>query len=168
MTTTKLITALRDVADECEDLERIRLCREAADRLEEQDEIIKQYKKADCFLAAHGNGRKGEAGMTTDELIIVLRESAESDELSFRYARKLLKEAADRLEELDERVSIMSKNGMTAWELFEMITSAYGGKQIFFRQENGIIYDRYKADYITFNEALSRFCAMIGDDGIDC
>ena len=27
---------------------------EAADKLQEQDKIIKQYQKADCFLAAHG------------------------------------------------------------------------------------------------------------------
>jgi len=30
------------------------LLNEAADRLEEQDKIIKQYQKADCFLAVHG------------------------------------------------------------------------------------------------------------------
>ena len=40
MTTDELITALRDVAAECEDIERIRLCREAADRLEELDERV--------------------------------------------------------------------------------------------------------------------------------
>ena len=40
MTTDKLITALRDVAAECEDLERIKLCNEAADRLEELDERV--------------------------------------------------------------------------------------------------------------------------------
>lgn len=38
MTTDKLIKVLRDVADECEDMERIRLCQEAADRLEELDD----------------------------------------------------------------------------------------------------------------------------------
>lgn len=40
MTTDELIKALRDVAAECEDMERIRLCREAADRLEELDERV--------------------------------------------------------------------------------------------------------------------------------
>ena len=38
MTTDELIRALRDVAGECEDRDRIRLCNEAADRLEELDE----------------------------------------------------------------------------------------------------------------------------------
>ena len=53
--------------------------------------------------------------MTTTDLIIVLRESAESGELSFRYARKLLNEDADRLEELDERVSIMAAEMDAKW-----------------------------------------------------
>ena len=46
MTTDELITALRDVAAECEDMERIRLCREAADRLEDLDERV-SIKEAD-------------------------------------------------------------------------------------------------------------------------
>ena len=37
---SELIKTLRDVAAECEDMERIRLCREAADRLEELDERV--------------------------------------------------------------------------------------------------------------------------------
>jgi hypothetical protein len=60
----------------------------------------------------------------------------------------------------------MTTEDLTAWDVFEAITSAYGGKQIFFLQKNGMVYDRYKADYITFEEAMNRFCKMIGDDGI--
>ena len=40
MTTTELITALRDLAYECEDPPRTRLINEAADRLEELDERV--------------------------------------------------------------------------------------------------------------------------------
>ena len=40
MTTDELIRELRDVAGECEDLQRIRLLNAAADRLEELDERI--------------------------------------------------------------------------------------------------------------------------------
>lgn len=62
MTTDELIQALREQTNtngcwndgrwsKCK-----RLMNEAADRLEEQSKIIKQYQnqKADCFLAAHG------------------------------------------------------------------------------------------------------------------
>lgn len=44
--------------------------------------------------------------MTTDELIKALREYAEADEMPLRLVREALTEAADRLEELDERVAI--------------------------------------------------------------
>ena len=40
MTTDELIRELRDLAGECEDLTRIRLLDEAADRLEELDERL--------------------------------------------------------------------------------------------------------------------------------
>ena len=40
MTTTELITALRDLAYECEDPPRTRLINAAADRLEELDERV--------------------------------------------------------------------------------------------------------------------------------
>lgn len=50
MNTDELIKALRELALNVNKP----LLNEAADRLEEQDKIIKQYQKADCFLAAHG------------------------------------------------------------------------------------------------------------------
>ena len=50
MTTDELIKALRELALNVNKP----LLNEAADRMEEQDKIIKQYQKADCFLAAHG------------------------------------------------------------------------------------------------------------------
>lgn len=40
MKTNELIKALRDLADECEDSEKIALLNESADRLEEMDERI--------------------------------------------------------------------------------------------------------------------------------
>lgn len=54
MTTDELINALRENAKQAYPLAINQLLNEAADRLEEQDKIIKQYHKADCFLAAHG------------------------------------------------------------------------------------------------------------------
>lgn len=56
MTTDELITALREYANADEmPLWLVRnAMTEAADRLEEQDRIIQQYKQADVFLATHG------------------------------------------------------------------------------------------------------------------
>lgn len=54
--------------------------------------------------------------MMTDELIQALRECADAYELPLVRVRELLKEAADRLEELDERVAIMSEGEqVTIW-----------------------------------------------------
>ncbi len=54
---------------------------------------------------------------------------------------------------------------MTPFEVLEMISSAYAGKQIFFQQKNGMIYDRYNAEYITLEEAVGRMAELVGDDG---
>ena len=54
MTTDELINVLREQAETYKIHPMRELLTAAADRLEEQDNIIKQYKKADCFLAAHG------------------------------------------------------------------------------------------------------------------
>lgn len=51
--------------------------------------------------------------MTTDELIKALREWAAQMALPGR--RELVKQAADRLEELDERVSIMAAEMDNKW-----------------------------------------------------
>lgn len=46
--------------------------------------------------------------MTTDELIKALREYANADEMPLVLVRNAMTAAADRLEELDERVAIMA------------------------------------------------------------
>ena len=51
--------------------------------------------------------------MTTDEIIRKLRFRADT-EMSAEETRELLTEAADRLEELDERVAIMMEGQGTA------------------------------------------------------
>ena len=53
--------------------------------------------------------------MKTDEIIRKLRYRAEG-EASAEETKELLTEAADRLEELDERVAIMSESKTGKWE----------------------------------------------------
>lgn len=64
MTTTELIKALRDVAAECEDIKRIRLCREAADRLEELDE--RQALMSCHWISCASGWRKTRQWIVTD------------------------------------------------------------------------------------------------------
>lgn len=45
------------------------------------------------------------------------------------------------------------------YELFDRITTAWNGKQRFFRQDDGTIYDRNKCDYVkSLDDAVNRFC----------
>lgn len=54
--------------------------------------------------------------METTELISTLREFGNAPELPLVRVRELLEEAADRLEELDERVAIMSEGEQVTME----------------------------------------------------
>ena len=49
----------------------------------------------------------------------------------------------------------------SAWDVFETITTAFDGKQTFFRQDSGTVYDRYSGDYCTFDEAVQRFARRV-------
>lgn len=54
---------------------------------------------------------------------------------------------------------------LTPFDVLDIISSSYAGKQIFFQQNNGMIYDRYEADYVTLEEAVYRMAERVGDDG---
>lgn len=51
------------------------------------------------------------------------------------------------------------------WELFDLITSTYYGKGMYFRQSDGAVYSRCSNKYMTPDEAIIEFCGLIGDDG---
>ena len=54
---------------------------------------------------------------------------------------------------------------MTAFEVLNEISSAYAGKQIYFLQENGLVYGRYECEYMTLEEAVGNMAERLGDDG---
>ncbi len=51
------------------------------------------------------------------------------------------------------------------WEVFDDLSSAYYGKQMYFTQPDGTIYSRLSCGYMTFEEALSEFREQISMDG---
>ena len=52
------------------------------------------------------------------------------------------------------------------WDLFQLITSVWHGKQYYFEQENGIVYSRETGEYLkSRNEAIMEFLDQIGDSG---
>ena len=49
------------------------------------------------------------------------------------------------------------------WDMFLLITSAYFGKQYYFRQDNGIVYSRESGKYLKEDEAIKEFLDIIGE-----
>lgn len=43
------------------------------------------------------------------------------------------------------------------WDMFELITNAYFGKQYYFPQDDGTIYSRYSGTYVTKEDAIKEF-----------
>ena len=54
---------------------------------------------------------------------------------------------------------------LTPFDVLYIISCSYAGKQIFFQEKNGMIYDRYNQEYITLEEAVDRMAKLVGDDG---
>ena len=48
------------------------------------------------------------------------------------------------------------------WDIFELITSAYHGKQYYFKEEYGLVYSRASHKTMTFDDALSEFLREVG------
>ena len=49
------------------------------------------------------------------------------------------------------------------WDMFNLISSVYFGKQMYFLQESGVVYSRHTCRYITRHDALSEFLGLIGE-----
>jgi hypothetical protein len=56
---------------------------------------------------------------------------------------------------------------LTAFEVLDIISSSYAGKQIFFLEPSGVVYDRYEGEYVTLEEAVYRMAKRVGWDGDD-
>lgn len=43
------------------------------------------------------------------------------------------------------------------WNLFDLLSSAWHGKQYYFKQEDGSVYSRESCQYLTFDQAIDEF-----------
>lgn len=43
------------------------------------------------------------------------------------------------------------------WDLFDLLSSAWHGKQYYFKQEDGTVYSRESCQYLTFDQAIDEF-----------
>lgn len=50
-----------------------------------------------------------------------------------------------------------------AWNMFELVTSVYYGKQYYFLQDDGLVYSRASYKYMTEDAAIDEFLDAIGE-----
>lgn len=53
------------------------------------------------------------------------------------------------------------------WEMFDLISSAYYGKRMYFKEDDGIVYSRYSCKYMSVDEAIREFVSLIDGSEID-
>lgn len=53
------------------------------------------------------------------------------------------------------------------WDMFDLLSSAYYGKGMYFKEENGMVYSRYSHKRMTIDGAIEEFISLIGDNGLD-
>lgn len=52
------------------------------------------------------------------------------------------------------------------WDMFDLISSAYYGKGMYFKQDNGTVYSRHSGKYMTVDKAIKEFISLIDEDVI--
>lgn len=50
------------------------------------------------------------------------------------------------------------------WELFEELSTAYYGKQMYGLNDDGTVYSRYSCDTMSFDQAVDEFRGLIADE----
>jgi hypothetical protein len=53
------------------------------------------------------------------------------------------------------------KEELTAFEVLDIISSAYAGKQVFFLEPSGVVYDREEGEYVTLEDAVYRMAERL-------
>ena len=47
------------------------------------------------------------------------------------------------------------------WDMFDLISSVWYGKGMYFKQDNGTVYSRHSGNYMTVDEAIREFISLI-------
>lgn len=80
--------------------------------------------------------------------------------------RKVVYVAQESINEIADAVAkkLQPKAQITdAWEMFELITSVWFGKQCYGAQENGLVYSRMSCKAMTKDDAIREFLDAIGE-----
>ena len=74
-------------------------------------------------------------------------------------------EAIEDLESVPSADAVeIKKDG--EWDMFDLISSAWYGKGMYFKQDNGTVYSRHSGEYMTVDEAIREFISLIDEDTI--
>lgn len=57
----------------------------------------------------------------------------------------------------------MSNYERGRWDMFELVTSVWYGKQCYFLQDTGIVYSRESGKYMKVEDAYTEFLAKVGE-----
>ena len=60
--------------------------------------------------------------------------------------------------------AVDAENAVDAWYIFDLLSSAWYGKQCYFRQDDGTIYSRKSCKYMTFDQAIDEFAGLVSGD----
>ena len=83
------------------------------------------------------------------------------DEISAEAYQKL----TNYLEEMPSTQPDIHYRKMGEWDMFELITSVYYGKQYYFLQDdNEIVYSRASGKYMSVDKAIEEFLSKIAID----
>ena len=69
-----------------------------------------------------------------------------------------------RIEKLPSAQPEVHDRNVGEWDMFELITSVWYGKQCYFVEENGVVYSRVSGKYMSVDEAIKEFLGRIGDN----
>lgn len=64
-------------------------------------------------------------------------------------------------EEAEQERRMREEITESAWEMFELITSVYFGKQYYFVEDNGLVYSRETHKHMTKDDAINEFLGII-------
>ena len=95
---------------------------------------------------------------------VVTREQYEQIRWERDVALHQLEEIGKGLGEKMVDVVEIKKEG--EWDMFDLISSAYYGKGMYFKQDNGIVYSRHSGEYMTVDEAIREFISLIDGENI--
>lgn len=69
---------------------------------------------------------------------------------------------------LADMLSLIQQLESEKWELFDLLSSAWYGKQTYFKQEDGTVYSRMSGEYLSFDQAIDAFaCRLTPIEGVE-